>query len=369
VKLYRIVLSDLHLGTGTRRGQLNPLEDFIHDDRFVELVEHYDQLAGPEGSVELILNGDIFDLLKVKIGGQWPTEVTQEIAVAKLQQCLDGHPRFVLAIKEFLQKPNNRVTYLPGNHDLELWFPSVQELFRRYVAPGGASGRVSFVTSSDTYYLPEGIQIRHGHQFERIHRVDYSQMTRTRRDGTEVLALPWGSLWILEVMNPLKEVRSHVDRIQPLRRFLWSSLFLDPRFVMKFLWRSTVYFLRHRVFTIQAWRHRIMNFPRLLREEVFEVARGGYDEQAIRALNKIRGAHTLIVGHSHGPRYLQLPNDRILVNTGTWVKMINLDLQYLGQDSGLTYAVISYDEDSKPQTTLMRWHGAHETCEAIPYAD
>ena len=36
--LLRLVLSDLHLGTGTRRGQLNPLEDFIHDDRFVELV-------------------------------------------------------------------------------------------------------------------------------------------------------------------------------------------------------------------------------------------------------------------------------------------------------------------------------------------
>jgi UDP-2,3-diacylglucosamine pyrophosphatase LpxH len=369
VTLVRLVLSDLHLGTGTRRGQLNPLEDFYHDDRFAELLAYYDQLAGPDGTIELILNGDIFDLLKVKIADQWPTEVSEEIAIAKLQQCLEGHPRFVLAIREFLQKPTNRVTYLPGNHDLELWFSGVQELFLRYVAPGEAAERVHFVTSSDTYYLPEGIQIRHGHQFERIHRVDYSQMTRTRRDGTEVLALSWGSLWILEVMNPLKEIRSHVDRIQPLRRFLWSSAFLDPGFVFKFLWRSTVYFLRHRIFTIQAWRDRIMNFPRLIREELLELTSGGYDERAMHALNKIRGAHTLIVGHSHGPRFLQLPNDRILVNTGTWVKMINLDLQYLGQDSGLTYAVISYDDNGNPETTLMRWQGAHEPCEAVPYAD
>jgi UDP-2,3-diacylglucosamine pyrophosphatase LpxH len=367
--LLRLVLSDLHLGTGTRRGQLNPLEDFIHDDRLVELLGYYAQRAGSDGSIELILNGDIFDLLKVKIAGEWPTEVTEDVAIAKLQQCLEGHPKFVLAIREFLQKPTNRVTYLPGNHDLEFWFSGVQEFFLRYVAPGEAAERVHFVTSSDTYYLPEGIQIRHGHQFERIHRVDYSQMTRTRRDGTEVLALPWGSLWILEVMNPLKEIRSHIDRIQPLGRFLWSSALLDPRFVFQFLWRSTVYFLRHRVFTIQAWRDRIMNFPRLVREEVLEVTSGGYDERAIRALNKIRGAHTLIVGHSHGPRFLQLPNERILVNTGTWVKMINLDLQYLGQDSGLTYAVISYDDNGKPETTLMRWQGAHEACEAIPYAD
>ena len=115
--LLRLVLSDLHLGTGTRRGQLNPLEDFIHDDRLVELLGYYGQLARADGSIELILNGDIFDLLKVKIAGAWPTEVTEEIAIAKLQQCLEGHPRFVLALREFIQKPRNRVTYLPENQN------------------------------------------------------------------------------------------------------------------------------------------------------------------------------------------------------------------------------------------------------------
>ena len=368
MKLIRLVVSDLHLVTGVRRGELNPLEDFFHDDRFAELLAHYDELAGEETEVELILNGDIFDLLKVKVGGVWPTEITDEIATEKLRQCLEGHPRFVLALKDFLSKPTRRVTYLPGNHDLDVWFPGPQELFRRYVAPGDAGERVRFVTSSDTYYLPEGIQVRHGHQLERIHRVDYHAMTRHRRDGREVLALPWGSLWILEVMNPLKEVRSHIDRIQPLGRFMVASFFFDPLFVIRFLWRSTVYFLRHRVFTIRAWRERIASIPRLLREEILALT-GGYDEQSIRALNKMRGVHTLIIGHSHGPRYMQLPNGKVLVNTGTWVKMINLDLQYLGQDSGLTYAIIEYDDGGRAQTSLMRWYGRRRPCEAVPYAD
>jgi len=153
------------------------------------------------------------------------------------------------------------VTYLPGNHDLDLWFSGVQELFLRYVAPGDAAERVHFVTSSDTYYLPEGIQIRHGHQFERIRRVDYSQITRTRRDGTEVLALPWGSLWILEVMNPLKEIRSHIDRVQPLSRFLWSSALLDPGFVFKFLWRSTRFEARTPSSSATATDHDSYNSP------------------------------------------------------------------------------------------------------------
>ena len=369
MKLIRLILSDLHLATGARPGQLNPLEDFFCDDRFAELLAHYDALAGDTMGVELILNGDIFDLLKVKIGGAWPLEITDAIAVDKLRQCLEGHPVFTRAIRDFLaSSPKHRLTYIPGNHDLDLWFPGPQALLRRYVAPGDAAERVRFITGSDTYYLPEGIQIRHGHQLERIHRVDYEAMTERRRDGTEVLTLPWGSLWILEVMNPLKEARSYIDRVQPLSRFLWGSLVFDPFFVTRFLWRSTLYFFRHRVFKLAAWRARWRMLPRLIHEELTEMV-GGFDERAMRALSRVRGVHTLIVGHSHGPRFLQLPTGKILVNTGTWVKMIILDLEYLGQDSGLTYAVIEYDDEGRPSTSLMRWLGTHRACEPVPYQD
>jgi len=364
VKLIRIVLSDLHLVTG----KPDPMEEFFHDERFADLLGHYQRLAGKESEIELILNGDIFDLLKVKIGGIWPTDITDEVATEKLRKCLEGHPGFVLALKGFLSDPLRRVTVLPGNHDLELCLSGPQELFRRYVAPGDAADRVRFVTATDTYYLPEGIQVRHGHQLERIHRVDYENLTRKRPDGQRVLDLPWGSLWILEVLNPLKELRSHVDRIQPLSRFLLGSLLFDTRFVLRFVWLSTLYFLKHRVFTVRAWRARMRALPRLLREEIFTLGEG-FDEAAIRSLNRMHGVHTLIVGHSHGPRYLRLPGEKLLVNTGTWVRMINLDLRYLGQDSGLTYAMIEYSDDGKPRVQLMRWRGRYEPCESIPYTD
>lgn len=367
MKLTRLVLSDLHLGTGIRPGELNVLEDFHYDDELAELLAHYDAEAGEDGEIELILNGDIFDLLKVKVGGVWPTEITDEIATEKLRQCLDGHPKVVHALKAFAGKEGRRIVFLPGNHDLDMWFPGPQELFRRYVAPGAAAERVHFVTSSDTYYLPEGIQIRHGHQLERIHRVDYDRMTRKRRDGTEVLDLPWGSLWILEVMNPAKEKRSYVDRVQPLSRFLLAALLFDTRFVIGFLWHSTLYFLRRRVFDLGVWRERLRWIPKLLREEI--VALGGYDEAAVRALRKLRGVQYMIVGHSHGPRFRQVPAGKILINTGTWMRMINLDIRHLGQDSGLTYCRIVYSEDGRPTVNLMRWLGARRPYEVIPYAD
>jgi UDP-2,3-diacylglucosamine pyrophosphatase LpxH len=367
VKLIRIVVSDLHLGTGGPEGELNPLEDFFHDDRFAELLDHYDQKCGDSTGIELILNGDIFDLIKVQIGGRWPTEITAEIAEQKLRMCLDGHPRFVLALRTFLAKPHHRLVYLPGNHDLDMWFSTPQELFRRYVAPGEAADRVRFITASDTYHLPEGIQVRHGHQLEHIHRVDYRRMTRKRKDGSEVLDLPWGSLWIIQVMNPAKLERHHIDRVQPFGRFLLGGLLFETRFTVRFLLVCMVHWLRHRVFTIRAWLERIRKLPALFLEEV--VALGDYDVLATRALTKLRGVHTLIVGHSHAPRFRSLPGGKLLVNTGTWMDMINLDLRYLGQASGLTYALIEYNDAGKPQTMLMRWRGTPLPMERVPYAD
>jgi UDP-2,3-diacylglucosamine pyrophosphatase LpxH len=367
VKLIRLVVSDLHLGTGVPDGQLNPFEDFFHDDRFAELLAHYDAKHPEDTQLELILNGDIFDLLKVQVDGVWPTEITAEIASRKLQKCLDGHPRFVAAVRAFLARPRARLVYLPGNHDLDMWFAAPQELFRRYVAPGEAGERVRFITRSDTYFLPEGIQIRHGHQLEHVHRVDYQRMTRRRKDGVEVLDLPWGSLWIIQVMNPAKLEKQHIDRVQPFSRFLLGGLVFEPVFTVRFLLRSALHFLRHRVFAVRAWLERLRNLPRMVLEEILGI--GDYDAQATRALAKLRGVHTLIVGHSHSPRMRALPSGKLLVNTGTWMDMINLDLRHLGQASGLTYALIEYSDEGKPQTSLMRWRGNAPPFERVPYAD
>lgn len=368
MRLVRIVVSDLHLSEGIEPGRPNPFEDFFFDEEFAELVEHLDEQGRAAGGAELILNGDIFDLLKVPINGKFPREITHELAAERLRRCLEGHPIFVEALRRFLERPDNRITYLPGNHDIEMWLRGPQELLIRYLGGDAIREQVQFITRSDTYYLPEGIQIRHGHQLERIHRVDYSKMTREGRDGEEILNLPWGALWIIEVMNPLKERRAYIDRIQPLGRFMLASLFFDFRLFMLFAWWSTRHFLRHRVFAIKGFFGGLLALPTRLRDEIFELTHG-FDDRCARALNRARGVHTLIVGHSHGPRFIRQRNGKILVNTGTWMKMINLDLHHLGQDSGLTYALIEYDDEGKPQTRLMRFLGTRRIAEPIPYLD
>lgn len=366
MKLLRLVVSDLHIGTGVGADELNPSEDFFEDDRFAEFLAYYDQVAGDDTDAELILNGDVFDLLKVKIKDTWPTEITEEISTDKLRQCLDGHPKVIAALRLFISRGQRRIVYLTGNHDIEMWFDGPQELFRSYIAPGELGERIRFITDTDTYYLPEGIQIRHGHQFERVHRVDYARMTRKRRNRPHVLDLRWGHLWIIEVVNPAKRKRSHIDRILPLNLYLVGALFFDPFFAVGFILRSCFYYLRHRIFAFRNWPRLLRELPRLLREDV--IALGGYDDLAVRSFLKLRGVHTLIVGHSHLPRYRVLRNGKVFVNTGTWMRTINLKLPYLGMDNRLTYALIEYP-DGRPQTKLMCWYGTQPVCEPIPYAD
>lgn len=366
-----MVISDLHLGSGVRPGETNPFEDFHYDDVFEEWLKHHslqkqDSLRAHK-EVELILNGDIFDLLKIMIDGVWPTEITEEVACNKLKQCLDGHPRFVSALKAFIANEKHRIVYLPGNHDLDMVFENAQKLLRSYICEDEDSERrVVFITSTDAYSLPEGIQIRHGHQLEHVHKVNYKSLFQTHKDGKVTLKLPWGSLWILEVMNPAKAISSYVDRVQPQNRFLAAALILDTRFFLRFVWSTMLYFLRKRVFSLGAWMKGLRELPQRLSEEIFSLA--SFDDLAIKWIHKTRGVQYLIVGHSHGPRYSRV-GSKVMVNTGTWMKMINLDLRNLGQDTGFTYALITYDDSGKPRVELLRWKGLSKPYETIHYAD
>lgn len=361
----RLVVSDTHLGAGMLRGQPNPLEEFFHDDRFAELLEHHRRGQYADCDVELVLNGDIFDLLKIKVGGVWPTEITEEIACEKLRMCLDGHPVFCEAIRRHLESPGSTVVYLPGNHDMDLQFPTAQALFRERVAPGALGERVRFITTSDTYYLPEGIQIRHGHQLESIHQFDYKNIFVEGKRGGRVLNLPWGSLWILEVLNPMKQERHHLDHIVPFKRLVLLGLVFDLGFTLRLCARVAFHFVRSRLAQVTRWRTRIRTTLRILRDEMRPLA--DFDRTAERSLMRVRGVHTLILGHSHGAKCKALPGGKMYVNTGTWIRHFSLDLETLGQEPGITYAIVEYTDEGTPVTSLMRWLGTPRRSEVVYY--
>ena len=54
-----LVLSDLHIGSGHRKGVVNPYDDFREDSRFEQLLAKYTVGKFAEAEIHLILNGDI----------------------------------------------------------------------------------------------------------------------------------------------------------------------------------------------------------------------------------------------------------------------------------------------------------------------
>jgi UDP-2,3-diacylglucosamine pyrophosphatase LpxH len=360
-----LVVSDFHLGAGVRRGQFNPLEDFSEDERFAELLEHYTSGNYRRHEVELIFNGDIFDLLKIPLGGRFPDEVTEEMSQRKLMISLEGHPVFCQAIIGFLERPQSRLVVVPGNHDIDLLLPQVQEVFLERCAPGDLAEKVTFITQSDTYYLPEGIQIRHGHQLEALNCFDYRNLMVSRPGSLPVLDFPWGSLFALKVILPGKKERFHLDRVHPFRRYIQWGLFADLRFTIKILARSLYYFFRTRVF--DSWRRQAAfwhGWGRLRQE--FALA-GHFDELVEKWIRRSRGVDIIITGHSHEPRVMQMPGGVLYLNTGTWTHMINLDIHRIGQQYDLTYVAIEYGDDGKPQANLLRWHGRPRVKELVYY--
>ncbi len=367
--LIRLVISDLHASTGRRRGVFNPLEDFHSDDKLAEFLDYYASATRRGKRVELVLNGDIFDLLKVPGGPQedpYTDEITEEVAAEKVRLALDGHPVMAEALTSLLQHEGTQITYLPGNHDIEFLLPSAQRAFRERIAPGSLATRVRFIDTTDTYHLPEGIQIRHGHQLESIHQFDYKHLMSARREGPPIVALPWGSLMVLHVLLQAKRERYHVDHIVPQKRLLMAALLVDFRFAVKLLAGLTFHFMRTRAFPKEGnVLRKLWEGFKVIRHELRPV--GQFDDSAQAELRKVRGVHTVIMGHSHEPRFWRIAPEKLYVNTGTWVKMININLHHLGQDSGLTYALVDYDDRARPRTSLMRWHGEYERLNPVPY--
>ncbi len=364
-ELIRLVVSDFHLGTGASRGQFNPLEDFHEDERFAELLHYYTSGRYRGYEVELIFNGDIFDMLKIPLDDSFPDQVTEEMSARKLMLALEGHPTFCDALVRFLERRTSRLTYIPGNHDIDMLLPQVQEVFLERCAPGELADTVSFITRSDTYYLSEGIQIRHGHQLEMLNSFDYRHILVRRPGSPPVIDFPWGSLFTLKVILPGKAERFHLDHVHPFKRYIQWGLFWDFGFTTKILAKFVYYFVKTRVF--EAWRRQasLLNTLRMLREEFTWV--GHFDELVARWMRRSRGVDVIITGHSHEPRVKRIAGGRLYLNTGTWTQMISLDIHRLGQHYGRTYVEIAYDDDGRPQANLLKWNGRPRTNEIVHY--
>src|SRR5690242_5257746 len=121
----KLVISDLHLADG------HPVFDGFGDAQqsALEGLVNATSPAGPLGraakDIELIINGDCFDFLTIQPFVLDDTS-SPSAALEKLEKVIAAHGPFFELLREFLQIPERYLTFITGNHDIELCFKEVR---------------------------------------------------------------------------------------------------------------------------------------------------------------------------------------------------------------------------------------------------
>lgn len=357
----KIVISDCHLSAGLNfESHRNPHEDFFFDDEMVAFFEYFSTGRYADADVELIINGDYLDFLNVPYRGDFEEAITEQFALYKLECILAGHPKVMAALKQFASLPDKKITYNIGNHDADLFFPKVRERLIRAWDPEGRfpSPKVRVNYEKPVIDLEGGVQIHHGNQFEAVHVFNYDNPLITEGLREPVLNIPWGSFYVLKIVNRFKWERDYVDKVRPVKAmFLWGLLF-DTWFTLKFVFLSIFYFMKTRFIYSPNRKSRLSVTFRIFQQESTTFLQD-LEKDAHDLLETQPHVHTVIMGHTHHPMFKSYPNGKVYINTGTWTKMINLDLRGIGGSYRLTFALIEYDAEGKARSSLQTWVGEY----------
>lgn len=189
-----VVIGDLHMGVGRdAAGAWHASEDFRWAPEFAAFLKAVD--ADGKGSVDLILNGDTFELWQPR--GKDCTQrdpglgCTEAEARARLDRVLAAHGEEIAALVEFARKDTNRVVLVPGDHDAALLFPGVAR--RTLDSFSAAAGRVQIAASGRWASADGSTLVEHGHQIGfSPNRFGSWPQPWVQRNGREYLERTWG---------------------------------------------------------------------------------------------------------------------------------------------------------------------------------
>jgi len=361
---YLVIISDCHLSGGRLfEGRLNPHEDFHFDEEMADLFDYFSNENygdGPNGpvEVELIINGDYLDFLNVPYLGEFEDAITEEVSLTKLEAIIAGHPKVMAALKRFATKPGKTITYLIGNHDADLFFEGVRARITREWDPNGQypSEKVKLVAGVDRLNYDGGVEVRHGNQLEAGSILDFKQPLLTNYLEKPLLNIPWSSFYVLKIINRLKWDREYIDKVRPVKIFVLFGLLTDPWFTLKFCFLSGFYFLKTRFVWSPKRKARLKVTLDIMKQETKLFL--DLEKEARELLNERSDLKTIIFGHTHRPMNKIYPDGKQYINTGTWTKMINLDLRGWGQNLRRTFALV-HIKDGEAECDLRHWVGEH----------
>ncbi|MEQ1501522.1 MAG: hypothetical protein ABMB14_04785 [Myxococcota bacterium] len=296
-----VVLSDVEMGAG------GVLDDFPHSPFLAELIGSYGEKPYHGLPVDLVFNGDTFDLLKTRVDGVYPRHVTEAVALAKLDAVLAAHPAFLEGVRAFLSggEEPRRVHFVIGNHDAELAFPAVQRRLSEAIGRPGVWFPGFGVDIGD-------LRIEHGSQGDPMFQVD-EHHPLTSWKGETLLDLPWGSVGVIDVMLPLQQQLYALDRVKPRPR-VFELLPEVKDFLAAAFWR---YWTRE--YLVDLWNRsdptRKASWS-MLKEVLYRFTTFDPDTAASAHYQKLVGEQdryrVVVIGHHHAPGWWSWADRKVL---------------------------------------------------------
>lgn len=226
------VISDLHLGgrPHTKSGAIGSqiCQTYSELTNFIDWVRG---LANGPGSIELVINGDIVDFLMeddysdVNAASPWMSD--ESLVLEKLQFIINrtrnGAEYGPFDAMEALLAAGQNLTFLLGNHDVELSLPAVRRYLERQL---GGSGCFKFIYDGEAYVRGD-LLIEHGNRYDSWNIIDHSALRQERsmlsrglgkrmqQRKSDAFIPPPGSFMVIKVINEIKRKYRFVDLLKP----------------------------------------------------------------------------------------------------------------------------------------------------------
>jgi hypothetical protein len=170
-----IVVSDLHLSEpepGDSAWLRHRQARFFPDDDLAKLVSAVRARLAPGDRLSWVFGGDVLELDGPEVDAgvtRFPTEARGAAeASVTVRRVLAAHPGFVRAVASLLDDGHD-VTFVAGNHDVQLTFPEVAEALMQVLAAACGDpigGRARLAVRPWFFRAPLGVHVEHGHQYD-----------------------------------------------------------------------------------------------------------------------------------------------------------------------------------------------------------
>ncbi len=199
-----LVFSDVHLGSDLNDGGPSVPRSAAIDRDLAALLEHYRRTPPHGDRWRLVIAGDFVDFVGMSIdprdGDELETELTDaerafglggahDHVRLKLRRAVARHPDVFDQLAAFVCE-GNAITFVSGNHDLEMHWDGVKADIHALLARGQTSieevaARVDF---EPWFFHREGlVYIEHGHQFDPFCATPYVFAPLSPLDARRVL--------------------------------------------------------------------------------------------------------------------------------------------------------------------------------------